>query len=43
MALAVIAAFVLESSGSFAVAADMDPDKVDPCKLITQAEAQKLR
>lgn len=40
MALAVIAAFFLDSSASRAVAAGADPDKVDPCKLITQAEAQ---
>jgi hypothetical protein len=38
--LAVIAACVLECSSGLAPAADTDPDKVDPCKLITQAEAQ---
>jgi hypothetical protein len=40
MALAVMAACVLEFLGDAATAADTDPDKVDPCKLITQAEAQ---
>jgi hypothetical protein len=40
IALAVIAAIIVESSAAGAIVADTDPDKVDPCKLITQAEAQ---
>jgi len=40
MALAVMAACVLECLGGWATAADGDADTVNPCKLITQAEAQ---
>ena len=38
IALAVMATFISECFMGFAAAAD--PNKVDPCKLITQAEAQ---
>jgi hypothetical protein len=40
MALAVTAACILECLGSCATAGEADPDSVNPCKLITQAEAQ---
>jgi len=40
MALAVIAACVLECLGGWAAAADGDAGSVNPCTLITQAEAQ---
>jgi hypothetical protein len=40
MVPAVVAACVLECLGGWATAADGDADTVNPCKLITQAEAQ---
>jgi hypothetical protein len=40
MALAVMAACILACLGGLATAADSAADTVNPCKLITQAEAQ---
>lgn len=39
-AMAVVAACVLQGLGGSAALAGEDPDAVNPCKLITQAEAQ---
>jgi hypothetical protein len=40
MALSTMLACLLGCPGGWVSAADVDPDSVNPCKLITQAEAQ---